>query len=349
MPNYLNTAQTAYQVGRNFDVTGQQLQSAGINSGWAAVSALQSGGNVFGAAANAGLSSIPGGTTLVNAASAISSALGGPSFGGLSGTKPKALHTEYAAGSANWTKPYGAGTDITFYLQRADGGGSSASETPAAAGTGALPNAVGGSSPSLTGEPTPIGGGVQEARVRADVQAGPGLPDNMQSPLNQVAVTSKIFKSVANTSPVNPGLTGPLTGLTPGLFVAPGGSSQALIDLTPTQTAVFNVTTGAEAFAKRPTRSFPGSEGFFARTLYKSFGPDEDFDKLGSVESIELCLARAPVAELSAKLAMSTNGIASTSDLIESINYGRTGYSTSGSAAEASRVGPQGLSQRFTQ
>jgi hypothetical protein len=130
--------------------------------------------------------------------------------------------------------------------------------------------------------------------------------------------------------------------------VSPGGSSQALVDLTSTAAAVFNVTTGASAFAKRPTRSLPGSESFFTQTLSKSFEPSLDFSKLGSVDSIESCLARAPVAELSANLAVVTKGIASTSDLIESINYGRTGYSTSGSAAEASRVGPQGLSQRFT-
>lgn len=46
------------------------------------------------------------------------------------GTRPKALHTEYAKTTAEWEKPYGAGTEIVFYLQRADsaggGGGSSA-------------------------------------------------------------------------------------------------------------------------------------------------------------------------------------------------------------------------------
>ena len=38
----------------------------------------------------------------------------------MSGSKPLALHTEYAKESAEWDKPYGAGTDIVFYLERAD-------------------------------------------------------------------------------------------------------------------------------------------------------------------------------------------------------------------------------------
>ena len=41
------------------------------------------------------------------------------------GTRPKALHTEFAKTTAEWDKPYGSGTDIIFYLQRADSTGSS--------------------------------------------------------------------------------------------------------------------------------------------------------------------------------------------------------------------------------
>ena len=37
-----------------------------------------------------------------------------------SGSKPMALHTEYAENDAEWEKPYGSGTDIKFYLMRAD-------------------------------------------------------------------------------------------------------------------------------------------------------------------------------------------------------------------------------------
>lgn len=42
------------------------------------------------------------------------------------GTRPKALHTEFAQTTADWDKPYGSGTDIIFYLQRADSSGGAA-------------------------------------------------------------------------------------------------------------------------------------------------------------------------------------------------------------------------------
>ena len=41
----------------------------------------------------------------------------------MAGSKPVALHTEYAKESADQDKPYGGGNDIVFYLQRADQGG----------------------------------------------------------------------------------------------------------------------------------------------------------------------------------------------------------------------------------
>ena len=43
-------------------------------------------------------------------------------LGAGSGSKPIALHTEYAENQAEWDKPYAGGTDIKFYLMRADQG-----------------------------------------------------------------------------------------------------------------------------------------------------------------------------------------------------------------------------------
>lgn len=48
----------------------------------------------------------------------ISGALG---IGGLGrGSKPVALHTEYAESDADWAKAYPGGADVVFYLMRAD-------------------------------------------------------------------------------------------------------------------------------------------------------------------------------------------------------------------------------------
>ena len=41
-------------------------------------------------------------------------------FGEGGGSKPMALHTERALDEAEWDRPYGSGTDIEFYLMRAD-------------------------------------------------------------------------------------------------------------------------------------------------------------------------------------------------------------------------------------
>ena len=350
MPNYLNTARAAYQVGQRIDVTGQQLESAAINAGWAAAGALASGQNPFTAGVNAAIGSVPGGATLANAANQLTGgALGALGIGGLAGSKPKALHTEYAAGTSNNPAPYRTqNSDVVFYLMRADGGGSSASGAGAGAGTGVLPNPTGGAPPSLTGYPTSAGlGGVEPARVPANVQAGPGFPDGMQSPLNQIAAAGRIATSVQGVSATTRGLVGPLSGLDPNLVVSPGGTSQALATLTPTQLAVFNVTGAGKPFSKRPERSLPGSENYFTRTLHNSFNPTEGFESLGSVESIASALSRPKAADLGAQLAVVSRGIASTVDLIESINYARAGFTTSGGAAQMSRIGPQGLSQRI--
>jgi len=346
--NYLNTLNTAVKLGRDFDVTGKELSQAATNAGWAAANALANGQNPFSAAVNSGLSSIPGAQTAVGIANSLTrGALSSLGLGIGGGSKPQALHTEYAAGSAQWAKPYGSGTDVVFYLQRADGGTTAASGTPASAGTGALPNAVGGSAPSLTGEPTRIGGGVEVARVRADILAGPGLPNSLQSPLNQVATASKLGQATNGAFSTNKGLAGPLTGLTPNLYIEPGGTSQALITMTSTQEAVFSITGSSLAFTQRPVRSLPGSEGFFSKTLRKSFAPD-DQEKIGSVESIANALNRAPTAELSAQMAIVTGGIAATDDLVESINYSSVGYTSKSSSAQASKMSPQRFMQRMT-
>lgn len=63
----------------------------------------------------------PGAVTAI-ASGGFSSGLGSAlAFGAFNaGSKPQALHTEYAEGEANWVKPYGASTDILFYMTRAE-------------------------------------------------------------------------------------------------------------------------------------------------------------------------------------------------------------------------------------
>jgi hypothetical protein len=111
------------------NTNGQALQQAGFN---AAIS-LTSGASLGTVASNA-LSSLTGVSF-----GPLSGLLGGG--GGLSGVKPVALHTEFAAGPAEMGRTYGE-QDLVFYLLRADQGAASATtkieDQTAAAGGGQL-------------------------------------------------------------------------------------------------------------------------------------------------------------------------------------------------------------------
>jgi len=318
LANYLSTIRdvsNAVKVGQDFDVSGKALSRAGENAGFAALTALASGRDPLSAAAGS-LSSIPGVPTALRAVNSLTG--GALGLGGLTGSKPKALHTEYAKGEANWQKPYGVGTDVVFYLMRADGG------------------SEGGSASGFN---------ESSGKVAANVQAGPGLPSNLQSPLNQIAAATKMA-GVDSNNTVSPGLAGPLSGLDQDLSVRLGSTSQAAALLESSPSLVRNAVRSADAFSNFSPLSIPSSETFFSTTLNNSFNPDAALGALRSAEEIALTADRVPVTELSFQLAKATKGVTSTSDLIEGINYGRFAYSTQKARASANRIGPQGLSQR---
>jgi len=326
VPNYLNTLNAAVRLGRDFDVTGEDLSQAATNAGWAAANALANGQNPFSSAVNSGLSSIPGAQTAVGIVNQVTGgALGALGIGVGGGSKPKALHTEYAAGAASWSKPYGAGTDVVFYLMRADAGSPSAPGTETAA-------------TSSIGE--------SAARIAANVQAGPGTPDALQSPLSQIALSAKSSLDTRGRISSNQGLLGPLSNLDYDLEISPGGVSQSLAKITSTKSAVANAVSASASFSTQMRRSFPGSESFFSQTLNNSFNPGLESVLSDPVSRIENTFNRTPVAELSSRLAEVTRGIASTKDLIESVNHGEVGRTTEAAAALAGRISPQRYVQR---
>lgn len=110
------------------NTNGQALQSAGFNAAIGLVSGASLG--TVASTALTGLTGVSFGP--------LAGLLGG---GGLSGTKPIALHTEFAAGSAETGRTYGE-QDLVFYLLRADQGAASAEtkieDQQAAAGGGQL-------------------------------------------------------------------------------------------------------------------------------------------------------------------------------------------------------------------
>jgi len=154
MPNFLagltsGQSQSALNAaGSSFGV-GNVGSLAGAGAG--AVAALQNtnGQAVTNAGFNAAIGLVSG-ASLGTVASGALSSLTGVSFGplagllgggGLSGVKPVALHTEFAAGSAEMGRTYGE-QDLVFYLLRADQGAASAEtkveDQTAAAGGGQL-------------------------------------------------------------------------------------------------------------------------------------------------------------------------------------------------------------------
>ena len=340
MANLLSTAisvNNAVSAAENINVTGDDWENVGISAALSAATAITSGQNPFQAAANAAVGSIPGASSIASATNSVFNTLGidGPlaglvgSIGGINGTKPGALHTEFAAGSANWTKPYGAGTDITFYLMRA-GGGEGATGEAAVLGDDPFGAA------SLGGNPL---NSAIDATVPADIVAGAGLPDGMSSAVNQVASASTIASSVGSIASV-PSLVGPMTGLNESLSMATDLFTSATAVVTnPTSANVFSAlgsTAAIGGLSNTVDNSMAASEAFFNETLNEAFNSGDEI----------LGLAKVPTSEFSTLLASTTGGITSTTDFIASMNSGSLGFTSTSSAAEAERTGPQGTPQK---
>jgi hypothetical protein len=325
--NLLSTATSvnnAVKAAGSINVTGKSLANAGVNAALSAATAISSGQNPLAAAANSAIGSIPGASSIASAANSVLGLAGSPlagAIGGLYGTKPKALHTEYASGPANQTKPYASGEDITFYLVRADDG----------AGEDDLASDLAGN----------LLGSVADAVVPADITAGLGLPDGMSSALNQVASASSIAGAVGSLASSVPSLAGPMTGLTEGLSMATNIATSATAALTNPSLSNVTAALGATSavagnLSNTIESSVAASESFFSTTL------DNAFNAGGVVEG----LAKVPTSEFSTLLASTTRGVTSTTDFIAGINDGSLGFTSTSSAAEAARTGPQGTPKK---
>ena len=165
-----------------------------------------------------------------NIASAAQTALGalglggGGGIGGLgggAGSKPKALHTEYAEEDASWSKPYGGGEDIVFYFQRAD---QTSGVTDSTNGFGG--DQQSGQGPGFNGQANSLTtnalgtnvGGVESGAIPSNVMGGNNtLLSKVQSGFNQVAAVSSAAVSVGSSLGAN---VGPISNLNKGLSTA---------------------------------------------------------------------------------------------------------------------------------
>ena len=304
----------------------------------------------------------------INAAASIATSFVGPSssaaisagvgalgaltgLGGLgagSGTKPKALHTEYASGEANWQKPYGSSTDIVFYIVRADKGAQSST----GADSGIFKS--GGSAAFDVGPGLGIAenvGPTGQGFFSSAAQTGAGFPTNVQSPLNQVAALSTMDKlgSITNTvsqfSGVARGLAGPLTGLGVNMETPLGSLSQTFSVLGSTTGSVANITQSVGSL-QTPRLSNASSAEFFQNVLTQSFVPGAPIGSgTRTAEEISGAISNGSIADLSTMMSMASGGVTTSKQLIEGINKGTLGFTTQSSGAEAGRLGPTGYSR----
>ena len=262
------------------------------------------------------------------------------------GSKPKALHTEYASGEANWEKPYGSNTDIVFYLVRADKGISGSQSPNADPFTpNANSNALGSEAFS-----TNLGFNYTEGQqavgpvFSAASQTGPGFPTNVQSPLSQVATYSSVKQLSGSVGPAR-GLAGPLTGLNINGQAAAGSSNQTFAFLNSTFASVANTvqsipTSNAESRFNGP------STNFFTDVVSQSFVPGSPLaGVIRNAEQIQDSISNGSISDLSTMMSMASGGVTSSKQLIEGINKGTLGFTTQSSGAEANRLGPQGYSR----
>ncbi len=151
----------------------------------------------------------------------VNGGVGGLGSIGGTGSKPKALHTEYAEEDASWNKPYAGGDDIVFYFLRADQSSGVTDSTNNFGGDQQQGQGPGfnGQANSLT--TTALGtnvGGVEAGRVPSNVQSGPSnLLSKVQSGFNQVAGFAGTAGNIASSLGVN---VGPISNFNKGLSTA---------------------------------------------------------------------------------------------------------------------------------
>jgi len=251
-------------------------------------------------------------------------------LGGGVGTKPKALHTEYAKEEANWEKPYGMGTDIVFYLQRADQT-SSISDTNNNFG-GDLSKGDQGNfnsqadSLTTTALPTNVGG-VEQSRIPSNVQAGPNdfLP-GAPSLLNQVGAASKVGtlrlppqayrpnSSAVTGAGAFPTKLGFLTNFDRNLAILSGTvftGTGATVGSAGQNAAS---ATGAAVAQQRFTPNYPTGAKYWSDLTNNAFNPE-------GTSPFEV-----PTAEFGEELSLASGGINSSEFLTESVKSGGTAF-----------------------
>lgn len=266
------------------------------------------------------------------------------------GTKPIALHSEYAMGDAEWDSAYRG--DVIFYLVRADQGLDSIDvdedDTPNIDTSWDGWDSINPSPKSGMGTSGGRNAAGVSAKSGASVQTGPNAPRGIQTSINQVAAGSIVAETVPKAA-ARKSLAGSMTGMDRNREIPASAKSHASVLRQTLNQSIGNITQVVESLSSDAIiKSFPASEKFFYETLLKSYDPDISLSETRSPNEIETMLERGPIADFSVNLAIASGGIRSTRNLIEAINLGDIGYTSDASTTQSERFGPGGKARRYS-
>lgn len=268
----------------------------------------------------------------------------------MAGSKPAALHTEYAEGESASGVAYGT-QDIVFYLQRAGGdGGEDGPEEGGQAVPGDAYNGAGDDFDWMN-EMDYVAGSEPDTRYDTSgmfepLNAFPDKPsDGGQTSGGQIAAKSAAPPIFGNQG----ALLGTLTGHfeTKDLEVGLGETTQNGGFIDSRDRLLLNAIGSVPNLERDLILTGTGaSEKMFAGMYNKAFNPEENLEGTRTPEQIRKSLSRASSAELSVQLARATSGVRRVKDLVTLINSGDVGLTSQKTRAIQSRLSRRGQVRR---
>jgi hypothetical protein len=252
------------------------------------------------------------------------------------GSKPIALHTEYATKDADWDAAYRG--DVIFYLVRADQGGVKDKDFDSDIGDVDDGYVWSESEGAMVPQGTPPPPG-----------EGPVIPANAQTGESALSVQTAP-QQIAAAETFGATSAGPAGPVSVGEFsVDVGVSTQAAARHSTTTDSVVNVTQAVESASQNEViKSTPASETFFNEMMHEAFNPGVSRSSTRTVEEIEFTLDSPKISDLSYELARASGGVRSTQNLIQGISRGDIGLVSPKMMGQAERFGPQVLTKRYT-
>ena len=259
------------------------------------------------------------------------------------GSRPEALHTEYATDESSTDRAYGT-QDLIFYLQRADGGDGGGEDGPS--------DNFNKNSGTDSGEEFPGGAPFADdsrydtAEIDAIGETGPNPVEGGQTAPNQIAAKSAAPNSFRNVTGAHLGV---ITELSSSMDLASplDSTSQTSVDVEGGNRLILNAIQSVPNLEQNEVlQSLAASEHMFNQVLSRSFTPNESLDGPRTAEQIKKSLSRPPTAKLAVDLARATRGVRRVEDLITLVNSGEIGLTSTRTRAAQSRLNSQGRNTR---